>query len=162
MLTGLLPLLALSLLARQADDSRAEAPTPSNILLIVADDQGYADLGFLGWKDDVKTPRLDELAKQGSYLPNAYASAPICNPSRVGMLTGRYQQRWNNYFYGGGRGLPADSITLAERLKGAGYATGYFGKVHTGGPDRNPAAAGFPLNTGFDRFYGTTTGGRVH
>ncbi|MFT5151404.1 MAG: arylsulfatase A-like enzyme, partial [Planctomycetota bacterium] len=138
-----------------------QARTP-NVLLIVADDQGYADLGFLDWKDDVRTPELDRLAAESIYLPNAYASAPICNPSRVGMLTGQYQQRWNNFFYGGGNGLPAETTTIAERLRAAGYATGYFGKVHTGGPDRSPEAYGFPLNFGFQRFFGTTTGGRVN
>lgn len=138
------------------------AATQPNVLLIVADDQGYADLGFLGVMDDVNTPRLDQLAAEGVYLPNAYASSPICNPSRVGMITGRYQQRWNNFFYGGGEGLPSEAVTLAERLKAAGYATGYFGKVHTGGPDHRPDKPGFPLNCGFDRFFGTTTGGRVH
>jgi arylsulfatase A-like enzyme len=133
-----------------------------NVLLLIADDQGYADLGFLQRMDDVSTPRLDQLAAEGVYLPNAYATSPICNPSRVGMITGRYQQRWNNFYYGGGQGIPSEAITLPERFQQAGYATGYFGKVHTGGPDRKPEAAGFPLNWGFDRFYGTTTGGRVH
>jgi arylsulfatase A-like enzyme len=140
----------------------AQSPAPPNVLLIIADDQGYADLGFLGIKSDVHTPRLDQLAKEGVYLPNAYATSPICNPSRVGLLTGRYQQRWNNFYYGGGQGIPDEVTTLPERFQQAGYATGYFGKVHTGGPDRNPKAAGFPLNWGFDRFYGTTAGGRVH
>ncbi|MFT5423910.1 MAG: arylsulfatase A-like enzyme [Phycisphaerales bacterium] len=139
-----------------------EGAQPPNILLILADDQGHADFSYLRVNDDVRTPRLDRLAASGVSFTNAYATSPICNPSRVGLITGRYQQRWNNYFYGGGQGLPAESVTLAERLKDAGYATGYFGKVHTGGPDRNPEAAGFPLNTGFDRFFGTTTGGRTH
>lgn len=133
-----------------------------NVLLILADDQGWADFSYLGIKDDVSTPNLDRLAAEGVTLPQAYASSPICNPSRVGLITGRYQQRWNNYYYGGGRGLPAEAITLAERLKAAGYATGYFGKVHTGGPDNGPNKPGFPLNQGFDRFFGTTCGGRVH
>ena len=133
-----------------------------NVLLILADDQGWADFSYLGLKDDVSTPNLDRLAAEGVTLPQAYASSPICNPSRVGLITGRYQQRWNNYYYGGGRGLPAEAITLAERLKAAGYATGYFGKVHTGGPDNGPNKPGFPLNQGFDRFFGTTCGGRVH
>ena len=141
---------------------QAYDPPPPNVLLLLADDQGYADLGFLGLKDEVHTPNLDRLAASGLYLPNAYASSPICNPSRVGLLTGRYQQRWKNFFYGGGRGLPPEATTIAERLQEAGYSTGYFGKVHTGGPDREPEAYGFPLNQGFDRFYGTTTGGRVH
>ena len=133
-----------------------------NVLLIISDDQGYADLGFLKRMDDVNTPRLDQIAAEGVYLPNAYATSPICNPSRVGMITGRYQQRWNNFYYGGGKGIPTEAVTLPERFKEAGYTTGYFGKVHTGGPDRKPEAAGFPLNWGFDRFYGTTTGGRTH
>lgn len=133
-----------------------------NILLILADDQGWADFSYLGLKDDVSTPHLDKLAAQGVTMPQAYASSPICNPSRVGLITGRYQQRWNNYYYGGGRGLPSEAITLAERLKTAGYATGYFGKVHTGGPDNGPGKPGFPLEQGFDRFFGTTCGGRVH
>jgi len=160
--------LALTLAGTWSSCQATEAETPGadhrrpNVLLIVADDQGYADLGFLGLKADVETPQLDRLAASGLYLPHAYASSPICNPSRVGMLTGRYQQRWNNFFYGGGRGLPLEAVTLAERLREAGYATGYFGKVHTGGPDRKPEAYGFPLNQGFERFYGTTTGGRVH
>ncbi|MCH2101195.1 MAG: sulfatase-like hydrolase/transferase [Planctomycetes bacterium] len=133
-----------------------------NVLLILSDDQGWADFSYLGLKDDVATPSLDRLAAEGVTLPQAYASSPICNPSRVGLITGRYQQRWNNYYYGGGRGLPAEATTLAERLKVAGYATGYFGKVHTGGPDNGPNKPGFPLNQGFDRFFGTTCGGRVH
>lgn len=133
-----------------------------NVLLILADDQGWADFSYLEMKDDVSTPNLDRLAAEGVTLPQAYASSPICNPSRVGLITGRYQQRWNNYYYGGGRGLPAEAITLAERLKAAGYATGYFGKVHTGGPDNGPNKPGFPINQGFDRFFGTTCGGRVH
>jgi arylsulfatase A-like enzyme len=136
-------------------------PKP-NVVLIIADDQGYADLGFTNTLIDVFTPRLDQLASEGIYLPNAYATSPICNPSRVGMITGRYQQRWGNYYYGGGQGIPDEVVTLPERFKAAGYATGYFGKVHTGGPDRKPDAPGFPLNWGFDRFYGTTTGGRTH
>ncbi len=148
--------------AQAAADTTGDAKRKPNVVLIIADDQGYADFGFLKRMDDVSTPRLDQMAAEGVFLPNAYATSPICNPSRVGMITGRYQQRWNNFYYGGGKGIPREAVTLPERFKEAGYATGYFGKVHTGGPDRKPEAAGFPLNWGFDRFYGTTTGGRVH
>jgi arylsulfatase A-like enzyme len=133
-----------------------------NILLILADDQGWADFSYLGLNSDASTPHLDKLAAQGVTMPQAYASSPICNPSRVGLITGRYQQRWNNYYYGGGLGLPSEAVTLAERLKTVGYATGYFGKVHTGGPDNGPGKPGFPMEQGFDRFFGTTCGGRVH
>jgi len=157
----------LSLLQAPAPviELRPAAPPPKprpNILLILADDQGWADFGFLGVKDDVRTPRLDELAAAGIAMSQAYATSPICNPSRVGLITGRYQQRWNNFYYGGGRGLPDEAVTLPERLREAGYATGYFGKVHTGGPDNAPDKPGFPLRHGFDRFFGTTCGGRVH
>jgi len=145
-----------------AIEKRLDQPRRPNLLLILADDQGWADFSHLGMKDDVRTPRLDELAAAGVSMSQCYATSPICNPSRVGLITGRYQQRWGNYYYGGGRGLPAEAITLAERLSEAGYATGYFGKVHTGGPDNGPDKPGFPLNQGFDRFFGTTCGGRVH
>lgn len=146
----------------QAADAGKAVARPPNVLLIVADDQGWADFSFLGLKDDVRTPRLDALAAEGVHLTQSYAASPICNPSRVGLITGRHQQRWGNFYYSGGQGLPDASVTLAERLRAAGYATGYFGKVHYGGPDRAPDQAGFPLQHGFERFFGTTSGGRVH
>jgi len=86
------------------DCDAAEAP---NIIVIVADDLGYADMSFLPQSPgDVHTPGIDRLAKMGGYFTNAYATAPICSPSRAGLITGRYQQRWGNYWYGQG-GLPA-------------------------------------------------------
>lgn len=137
-----LPLLALLLAsgatAQQALPTNPTPPRP-NILLILADDQGWADFSYLDLVDDVRTPRLDALAASGLSLSQAYASSPICNPSRVGLITGLYQQRWNNFYYGGGQGLPDEAVTLAERLKAAGYATGYFGKVHTAGRTMHPA-----------------------
>lgn len=74
------------------------AVTNPNFLVIMADDLGYADMSFLPQSpNDVKTPALDALAKSGTYFSNAYSTSPICSPSRCGMITGRYQQRWGNY-----------------------------------------------------------------
>ena len=78
------------------------APRP-NIVLILADDLGYADMSFLPQSPpDISTPNLDRLAKSGTYFTQAYATAPICSPSRVGLITGRSQQRWGNDWYGQG------------------------------------------------------------
>jgi arylsulfatase A-like enzyme len=106
-----------------------------NILVIVVDDLGYSDLGFLPHaSEDVNTPNMDRLAESGIYFTNAYATAPICSPSRVALLTGRYQQRWGNYWYGEG-GLPGSEKTLPQILKESGYYTVKIGKTHlNGGP----------------------------
>lgn len=124
----------------------AERP---NIIVIMADDLGYADLSFLPQApDDVDTPSIDRLASEGTYFDNAYATAPICSPSRCGMITGRYQQRWGNYWYGQG-GLPSDEVTLPQVLKKMGYFAQKIGKTHlNGGP------AEHPLDHGFDKFLG--------
>ncbi|QDU86717.1 Arylsulfatase [Pirellulimonas nuda] len=127
------------------------APRPS-VVIIVADDLGYADLAFLPQAPpDVRamgTPGLDRLAARGVYFSDAYATAPICSPSRCGLITGRYQQRWGNYWFGDG-GLPKGETTLAQRLRALGYATKKVGKTHlNGGP------AEHPLDHGFDEFLG--------
>jgi len=100
-----------------------------NILIIVGDDMGYADVGFHGCKD-IPTPNLDALAASGVRFTNGYVSGPYCSPTRAGLLTGRYQQRFGHEFNPGGRaqGLPLTETTLADRLKAAGYVTGAVGK----------------------------------
>lgn len=123
-----------------------------NVILIVIDDLGYADLGVSsGTPADVEqlgTPALDELARSGTQFTEAYATSPICSPSRAGLITGRYQQRWGNYWYGEG-GLPNDQTTLAQYLKPLGYDTIKIGKTHlNGGPAQHP------LDHGYDRFFG--------
>jgi arylsulfatase A-like enzyme len=123
-----------------------------NIVVIIADDLGYADMSFLPQAPaDVKkfgTPALDQLAKTGVYFENAYAASPICSPSRVGLITGRYQQRWGNYWYGQG-GLPLKELTIPEALKKQGYVCAKYGKTHlNGGPKE------FPTLHGFDEFLG--------
>jgi arylsulfatase A-like enzyme len=155
----LLTLIAL-LLAPLATLHAAEPATPvkPNILVIVADDLGYADIGVHGGKD-VPTPNIDALAASGVRCTNAYVSAPYCSPSRAGFLTGRYQTRFGHEFIPhvgeeGKLGLPLDQRTIADRLRGAGYATGLVGKWHQGF-DR----AHHPLSRGFDDYFGFLVGG---
>jgi len=129
-----------------------QAAQRPNVIVIVADDLGYADMSFLPQApEDIKhfgTPALDGLAQSGTYFTDAYATAPICSPSRCGLITGRYQQRWGNYWYGEG-GLPRHEQTLAQALKAIGYATKKIGKTHlNGGPVE------YPLDHGFDEFLG--------
>jgi len=127
----------------------AGAATP-NILLIVGDDMGYADVGFHGCKD-IPTPNLDALAASGVRFTSGYVSGPYCSPTRAGMLTGRYQTRFGHEFNpdGAGNGLPLTETTTADRLKAAGYATGLVGKWHLGAKPEH-----HPLKRGFGEFYG--------
>jgi len=128
-----------------------------NVVLIVVDDLGYADVSITGIAKDVHTPSMDALAKSGTRFTNAYATASICNPSRAGLITGNYQHRWGTFWYGGkGMHNPAYK-TIAELLKAADYTTGYVGKVHYGNNDHDVTNRSFPLNHGFDYFYGHTS-----
>jgi arylsulfatase A-like enzyme len=121
-----------------------------NILLIVADDLGYADLGVHGCKD-IPTPNIDAIAAAGVRCTNGYVSGPYCSPTRAGLLTGRYQTRFGHEFNPGGgmAGLPVGETTLADRLKAAGYATGLVGKWHLGS-----APQFHPQKRSFDEFFG--------
>ena len=142
---------ALSLLL--AGGAAFAASTPEqrkpNILIIVGDDMGYADVGFHKCPD-IPTPNLDALAASGVRFTNGYVSGPYCSPTRAAMLTGRYQQRFGHEFNpGGAQGMPVTETTLADRLKAAGYATGLVGKWHLGSQE-----AMQPLRRGFDEFFG--------
>jgi len=121
-----------------------------NILVIVGDDMGYADVGFHGVKD-IPTPHLDALASGGVKFTSGYVSGPYCSPTRAGLLTGRYQQRFGHEFNPAGAtsGLPVTETTLADHLKSAGYHTGLVGKWHLGSQ-----ASMHPLKRGFDEFFG--------
>jgi arylsulfatase A-like enzyme len=124
-------------------------PRKPNVLLIVGDDMGYADVGFHGCQD-IPTPHLDALAAAGMRFTNGYVSGPYCSPTRAGLMTGRYQQRFGHEFNpSGSDGLPLGEATLADRLKSAGYITGLVGKWHLGA-----AAELHPQRRGFDEFYG--------
>ncbi len=122
-----------------------------NILLIVSDDHGYADRGP---SSEFATPALDRLAAEGVTCTEAYVSAPICSPSRAGMITGRHQARWGARWFESSAMAPDDVPTLAELLGRRSYATGYFGKVHYGTTDA-PGSRACPPRHGFDEsFYG--------
>ncbi len=124
-------LLLHSCTALHAADATARVSKP-NILLIVGDDMGFADVGFHGCKD-IPTPNLDALAASGVRFSNGYVSGPYCSPTRAGLLTGRYQQRFGHEFNPtGAQGLPLTETTIADRLKAAGYITGLVGKWHLG------------------------------
>lgn len=130
-----------------------------NILIIVSDDQGYADIGFQGSKD-VPTPYLDALAASGVRCTSGYVTYPVCSPSRAGLLTGRYQARFgheNNPVYDPldeKEGLPLTEKLLPEYLKTAGYTTGWIGKWHLGS-----SPAHVPWVRGFDESFGFIGGG---
>lgn len=133
----------------------AHAIEEPNIIVIVADDLGYADVGFQGAKD-IETPHLDSLAKSGVRFTNGYSSHPFCSPMRAGFITGRYQQRFgyetnvpydpHNPFIG----LAKDQITIADRLQKAGLRTAAIGKWHLGASSiHHPLARGFHFHFGF-------------
>jgi arylsulfatase A-like enzyme len=148
-------LAALAIPSAHAQPAKRAKP---NILLIVADDLGYGDIGAHGGKA-VPTPNIDKLARSGVRFTNGYVSAPYCSPSRAGLLTGRYQTRFGHEFNPhvgpeGKLGLPLDQRTLADLLRAAGYRTGLIGKWHLGfSKDHHPQSRGF------DEFFGFLVGG---
>jgi arylsulfatase A-like enzyme len=126
-----------------------------NIIVILADDLGYADVGFTGCKD-FATPNIDRLARTGLRFTNACVSHPFCSPTRAGLMTGRYQHRFgheNNPTYNPAdevAGLPTGEITIANVLSDAGYVTGQIGKWHLGAaPKFHPLRRGFREQFGF-------------
>jgi arylsulfatase A-like enzyme len=133
---------------------------PPNIVLLLSDDLGYGDISLYG-SEKIPTPNIDALGKQGVRFSNAYVTAASCSPSRAGLMSGRYQQRFGFEFNTAGgaithrlhRGLDPSVVTLTDVLKQAGYVTGMFGKWHLGTqPQFHPQARGF------DEFYGFLAG----
>jgi arylsulfatase A-like enzyme len=139
-----------------------QAAAPPNILLILADDLGYADVGFHGSKE-IPTPNLDRLAKRSVRCTNGYVSHPFCSPTRAGLMTGRYQQRFgheNNPAWlpeDPNVGLPLSQTTLPQVLKTAGYTTGAIGKWHLGA---HPSF--HPNKRGFEDYFGILGGGHAY
>jgi len=153
--------LSLLLLAAGQPDlvHGADQPRPANVVFIVIDDVGYGDLGYLGCKD-IPTPNIDALARDSVRCTNGYVSCPYCSPTRAGLLTGRYQQRFGHEFNpallangGAGQGMPTSEVTIASRLKDAGYSTALVGKWHLGEEEKF-----HPLNRGFGEFFGFLAG----
>jgi arylsulfatase A-like enzyme len=141
-------LLTAGCVSRRTGNDPTRRP---NILLIVSDDLGYADIGLYGCRD-IPTPNIDRLAREGIRFTDAYVSGPYCSPSRAGLMTGRYQQRFGHEFNPDGSpdyGLPTTEKTMAERLRAAGYRTALLGKWHLGLSDRL-----HPMHRGFEEFYG--------
>jgi uncharacterized sulfatase len=130
-----------------------------NILLIYSDDHGWADLGAQGVNGDIRTPNLDQLAREGVRFARGYVSAPQCVPSRAGVITGRYQQKFGVEDNLKGP-LPLAEVTIAERLKPAGYLSGFVGKCHLdiGGAKGQAKAARLmtdhmPHHQGFEEYF---------
>ncbi len=151
----LLPLLAATLsLAACGSTWGAEQSRRPNVILILADDLGYAELGCYGQKK-IRTPCLDRLAEQGQRFTQFYAGSPVCAPSRCVLMTGKHGGHAfirNNTEVKpeGQQPLPAETATLARLLQAAGYATGMVGKWGLG----PPGSTGDPLRQGFDFFFG--------
>ena len=122
--------LAVSLCSALVSSFAAE-PRP-NIILIYSDDHGHADLGILGLEKDLKTPNLDALARSGVIAKNGYSTAPQCVPSRGGLMTGKFQGRFDLDNNGSSLDGFNKETTIATRLQNAGYATAHFGKWHLG------------------------------
>jgi len=128
-----------------------------NVIIILLDDLGYADLGCQGISRDVETPNIDSLARSGVRFASAYSTAPVGSPARAALLTGRYQQRFGHEHNPGnlagqvklGIGLPPSEFTLGRILKDHGYATGIIGKWHLGAGEKQ-----HPLTRGFEEFFG--------
>ena len=154
---------ALALAVDAQQDSRARP----NVLLIITDDMGWADLGAYG-ATDIRTPSIDGLAREGIRLTDFYANGTTCTPTRAALISGRYQQRFGletplGSAPAGQRGLPATGNSLPQLLKDNGYATALIGKWHLGyGPEQSPNAHGFDyffgLKSGYHDYY-THNGG---
>lgn len=140
-----LPLFGLALLM-----ARASAASPPNVVLFYADDLGYRELGCYG-HPEFRSPHIDSIARNGIRFTQGYVSAPLCSPSRAGLMTGRYATRFGheNNSMSPERSLPKAETTLAQRMKALGYATGMAGKWHLGS-----SAATLPTARGFDDYFG--------
>ena len=129
-----------------------------NIIIIIADDAGYADFGFMG-SDNTETPNIDALAKRGTYFTDAHVAATVSSPSRAMLMTGRQGQRFGYECNTSepGEGLPIDETILPKVLKEEGYRTACIGKWHLGDLDFQ-----HPNEKGFDEFYGLVGGSRSY
>ena len=151
------PLVTFSLLLTVLWTINSHAADQPNIIVLLADDLGYHELGCQG-NTDIPTPHIDAIAANGVRFTDAYVAGPNCSPSRAGFLTGRTPTRFGYEFNPIGAvneqpgiGMPAEEITIAEALHNGGYTTGLIGKWHQGG-----TAHYHPFRHGFDEFFGFT------
>ena len=128
----------------------AQSATKPNIILCMADDQGWGDVGYQG-HPVLKTPNLDAMVREGLRLDRFYAAAPVCSPTRGSVLTGRHPNRYGCFSWG--HSIRPQEITIAEALKKAGYVTGHFGKWHVGSVRADSPVS--PGASGFDRWLST-------
>ncbi len=189
-ISALCALGCVALDAKQAAGTEARTGTPPNVLLLLADDLGWMDVGFNNAQTFYDTPNLDRLAAKGMRFTQAYAACPVCSPTRVSLLTGCYPARLQTTDYFGapqpeaivasaksGKGhgrfralpllpapyvdrLPLAQTTLAEVLREAGYATFFAGKWHMGGEGYSPTESGFDVNVAGHRRGGPYGKGR--
>lgn len=155
---------ALVLLSPVAAAQDAKGVRPPNLVVLLSDDAGYADFGFQpDCDEDARklTPRIDSIAARGARFTDAYVSGAVCSPSRAGVLTGRYQQRFGHernipvgYMLGG---MDLAERTMGDRLRALGHRTAYVGKWHLGYPDEY-----HPNQRGFDLFHGLLQGSRPY
>lgn len=133
-----------------------QAVEKPNVLVIMADDLGYHDLGFQG-SEHIKTPHLDRLAAMGMRFTDGHVTASVCSPSRAGFITGRYQQRFGHEANcpPNGQGLDLNERTMGQAFQELGYRTAVFGKWHLGNRDDQ-----YPTARGFDVFHGLREGSR--
>ena len=161
---GTMRWVSLAAVLAMAGSSFATAADGPNVVLIVADDLGWADLGCYGSKFH-RTPNLDKLAAEGRRFAQAYSASPVCSPTRSALMTGKHPARLHLTDWLPGRTdrpsqkllrpairqeLPLEEVTIAERLKAAGYSTGIIGKWHLGGAGFEPTKQGFDVNIAGD------------
>ena len=150
-------LLSAGLVSCASGSGQATVETKPNFIIIFVDDLGYADIGCFGSKKH-RTPRIDRMAEEGTKFTDFYVTSGVCTPSRSSLMTGCYPRRVNMHqdarggwvlFPRGAKGLNPDEITIAEVLKGAGYATAIVGKWHLGDQPEF-----LPIRQGFDSWFG--------
>ena len=147
----LILLSAVSAMGSACTSISESEPEKPNIIIIFTDDQGYQDLGSYG-SPDIKTPRIDQMAREGMRFTDFYVASSVCSASRAALLTGCYPQRvgvQGVFFPNGGGGLNPGHVTIAEILDSAGYATAAVGKWHLGDLPEY-----LPTNQGFNSYYG--------
>ena len=156
-LLGLLLIFTGLLFSCQTKEVSNNEMQKPNVIVILADDAGYADFGFMG--SDLPTPNIDKLANSGIVFTDAHITATVCSPSRAGLMTGRYQQRFGHEanIPPPDSGMDPVEKTIGDAMKVAGYKTGFIGKWHLGELDKY-----HPNNRGFDEFWGFLGGSRSY